>query len=341
MKKVIKFLLGLAVGLVIFYFVIEKTGLTTLKRAKDLFFSFEGLAIIGISSLGVLVDITRWKVILDCHGEKKSFWDLGRIWLVGFFFTYLTPVSTIGGEAARIYLTEKLLNVEWEKNFSTTIIDKILDITFHLLFLIVGLIIFFTYGNFPTFWILFTVLFVIFWLAAVLTIFYSRAISKKSIILWFVDLLGIEKTEVKSTKKGELIFNVEGNVLRFFSPKKLFFWKGVLLGFLKHLLFYAKAFILVYFIAGNFEAIKSLAILGLSYLSMLIPIPAGLGGFEAIAGFGFETLSLSFGNGTVFAMNWRAADLVICLLGFIFGIKIIFQLFKLKTFDFIDRIKEQ
>lgn len=341
MKKIIKFLLGLVVGLVIFYFVIEKAGLETLERAKDLFLSFEGLIIILISALGAFVNIIRWKVILDCHGERRGFWDLSKISLVGFFFTYLTPISMIGGEAARIYLTSKLLNVDWDKNFSTTIIDKILDITFHLIFLIAGLIVFFTYGNFPTFWILFTVLFVIFWLVAVLTIFYSRAISKQSILLWIINLLGREKSEVKSTKNGELIFNIEGNVLRFFSPKKLFFWKGILLGFLKHLFFYTKAFLLIYFLIGNFNTIKSLAVLGLSYLAMMIPIPAGLGGFEAVAGFGFKTLELGFENGTIFAMNWRAANLVICLIGFIFGIKIIFELFRLKTFNLIDKINEE
>jgi uncharacterized protein (TIRG00374 family) len=340
MKKLIKSLLALVVGVVIFYFVVEKTGITSLSRAKNIFFSYKGFFIILVTFLSILVNVYRWKFVLSCHGEEKGFFELFKVWLVSYFFTYITPISLVGGEAVKVYLSRKILNIRWDNSFSTVIIDKVLDITFHILFTVVGLIIFFNYGNFPTFWILFLVLFVIFWLTAILTVFYSRAFSKKSIILWFLNLLNLEKTKVKSTKNGELLFNVEGNVLRFFSPKKLFFWKGVFLGFLKHLFLYLKAALLVFFLVQSFHPLKNIAVQALVNLSVLIPIPVGLGSMEAVISFGFKTLDLGFENGAILAMVWRAANLTICLLSLVFGVKIGLQLFKLKTFNFIDKITE-
>ncbi len=338
MKKVIKSLIALVIGVIIFYFVIDKAGVTSLSRAQNLFFSYKGLAIILVTFLSVIVNVFRWKFLLSCHGEKKGFFELLRVWLVSYFFTYVTPVSLVGGEAVKVYLSKKILKLKWDNNFSTVIIDKVLDITFHILFAVFGLIVFFTFGNFPTFWILFLVLFVVFWLVAILTVFYSRAFGKKSIILWFLNLLNLEKSKVKSTKNGELLFNVEGNVLRFFSPKKLFFWKGIFLGFLKHVISYLKAVLIVFFLVESFYPLKSLAVQALVNLSVLIPIPVGLGSMEAVISFGFKTLDLGFENGAVLAMIWRAANLTICFLGVVFGIKIGFELFKLKIFNFIDRV---
>lgn len=338
MKKLIKFLVALVLGLTIFYAVIRRAGFITLKETAGLFFSLEGLALIGLTLLIWVVGIFRWKTVLGCHGEKKSFRELMGVWAVGYTVDYLTPVSLFGGEALRVYLTGNVLNVDWEKSFSSVIIDKILDGTFHVLFIVTGVIIFLTYGDFPEIWIFWIVILAIFGLVVALTTFYSRAISKKSILLLILGFFGLEKTEVKATKNGEFIFNTEGNVLRFFSPSQSFFWKGVILSLIRHLLFYARAVALIILLVGVYDPVKSIAIQGMSYLSMLLPLPAGLGGLEAISSFAFETMNLGFERGAVFGMTWRALDLVVCLLGVIFGIKIAFTLFKLKTFNFVDRL---
>ena len=338
MKKAVKFLVALVLGTAIFYMIVQRAGLDTLRETVSLFFSIEGLILVGITFLIWMVGILRWKVVLNCQGEDKNFRDLMGVWTVGYTIDYLTPVSLFGGEALRAYLTGNVLNVSWEKSFSSIIIDKILDGTFHLIFLVVGVIVFLRFGGFPEIWIFWAVVLTIFGLAVVLTTFYSRAIGKKSILLLVLSFLGLEKTDVKATKNGEFIFNTEGNVLRFFSPAKSFFWKGVLLSFFRHFLFYIRAIVLIVFIAGSFEPIRSIAIQGMSYLSMLLPLPAGLGGLEAISSFSFETMGLGFERGVVFGMTWRAVDLVVCILGIIFGIKISFKLFQLKAFNFIDKL---
>ncbi len=340
MKKAIKFLVALAIGLFIFFLVIARAGVNTFNEAISLFFSFEGLVVVFLTFLIWAVGVFRWKIILSCQGEKKKFSELMGVWTTGYTIDYITPVSLFGGEALRVYLTGKILNVSWEKSFSSVIIDKILDGTFHILFIVAGVAVFLRFGDFPTIWIFWVVILSILVLVVGLTIFYLRAIGKKSILLLVLGLFGLKKTEVKSTKNGEFIFNTEGNVLRFFSPSQSFFWKGVGLSFLRHSLFYIRALFLVIFLAKVFDPVKSLAVQGLSYLALLLPLPAGLGGLEAISSFGFEVLEFGFETGTVFGMTWRAGDLVICILGLIFGIKIAFKVFELKTFNFIDRLKK-
>ncbi len=338
MKKTIKFLVALGLGSVLFYFVIRRAGLGTVKEASSLFFSSSGLIIVAITLLIALVGVIRWKVVLGCQGEKRKISELLGIWVIGYSIDYLTPVSLFGGEALRVYLTGKTLGINWEKSFSSVIIDKILDGTFHLIFIVAGVAVFLSYGDFPEIWIFWIVVFTVLALTVVLTLFYSRAIGKKSILLLILGLFGLEKAQVKATKNGEFIFNTEGNVMRFFSPRQAFFWKGVLLSFLRHALIYLRAFVLILLLVGTMEPIKAIAVQGLAYLSLLLPLPAGLGGLEAISAFGFETLHFGFEKGTVFGMTWRAADLAICFLGIFFGIKITLKLFKLRIFNFIDKL---
>ncbi len=339
MKKAIKFIIALFLGGAIFVLVLQKAGLDTLSRAFYLFFSLEGLLIVFLTLFIILVGVWRWKMILSCQGVDKKVSELVGIWTIGGSIDYLTPVSLFGGEAIRVYLTGRTLDIEWEKSFSSVIIDKILDGTFHILFIILGLAVFLNFGDFPYVWLFWLVVISIGALSLVLIFFYSRAIGKKSIILFILKFFGLEKTQVKSTKNGEFIFNTEGNVLRFFSPKKLFFWKGIFFSFFRHSLIYLRAFVIIYFLVEVIEPVRVLAGQGLAYLSLLLPLPAGLGGLEAISAYGFDILGFGFETGTVFGMTWRAADLLMVLLALVFGVKIGLTLFKLQIFDFIDRVK--
>lgn len=341
MKKVIKFLVGLSFGFLLFYFIIQKAGKQTLEKAFLIFWSWEGLILIFLTLLIAFVSIARWRLTLSCQGEKKTVDDLSGIWFIGFLVSYLTPVSLLGGEAVRMYLTGKLLNIDWQKGCSSVIIDKLLDVTFHVLFVIVGIVVFLIIGNFPKPGIFWTAIIAILFLGIALAFFYSRAINKKSILLLVLKLLGLKKTEVKATKNGEFIFHTEGNVLRFFSPSQKFFWKGMALSFLRHILVYFRVFLLVFFLVGSIEPIKTLAIQGLAYLSFFLPLPAGLGGLEAIISLGFSALGFNFVAGTIFGITWRGLDLVLCLLGIIVGLKLGFKLFQMRLFNFADKVSKK
>lgn len=337
MKKVIKFLIGLGFGLLLFYWIVDKAGVETLNNAAQLFISWQGLVVIALTFIITFISVWRWKVILSCQGEELGWNELTQVWTASYAVNYLTPFSGYGGEAVRTYLSKNVLDVDWQKGFSSVIIDKILDSTFHLLFILIGLVVFLRWGYFPNNLITWIVIVVLLTLTVVLAVFYSRAIGKKSILLLILKLFGLKKTKVKHTNNGEFIFNTEGDVLRFFSPRKAFFWKGVGISFLRQVGHYLRILVLVIFLV-EFVPIKTFAVQGMGNLSLLLPLPAGLGGLEAVSAFGFQALDLGFENGTTFAMNWRGADLVICLLGVGFGAYLSLRLFKERMINFLNNI---
>mgnify|MGYP000359583357 CR=1 FL=1 len=129
-------------------------------------------------------------------------------------------------------------------------------------------------------------------------------------------------------------------MIRFFSPQKAAFWKSLGLSFLRYFLLFFRVALLIFFLKGGIEIPRTLAVYGLANFALLFPLPAALGSLEAVSAFTFNALGLGAGQGTIFAMTWRAADLFLCLFGLIFGIKLGLNLAEKKLLDFIDRLKK-
>jgi len=51
----------------------------------------------------------KWKVILGSRADRISFWQLMRMYMVGYFFSNLLP-STVGGDVIRSYYSGRLLD---------------------------------------------------------------------------------------------------------------------------------------------------------------------------------------------------------------------------------------
>lgn len=340
MKKILKFVIALSIGLVIFGFVMGRAGWNRLSEAFVLFLSFKGVIIILLTFAIAVISILRWKMILRAQGLDTRAKDLGKLWLVGFAMDYLTPVALFGGEAFRIYLTKKKFNFSWEKSAASVVIDKILDGTLFLMFVIAGILAFLFYGYFPSRMMAWLVALIILGLLGLLLLFYFKAVNRESVLEWFLKLFGIRKEKIKNTKNGKIIFDTEKEVIRFFSPKRKAFWKGLGLSFLRYFLLFLRAALLIFFLKEGVEVPRALAIYGFANLALLFPLPAGLGSLEAASAFSFGTLGLGFATGTIFGMVWRGADLFLCLIGLVFLIKFGAELTEVKILGFIDGLKK-
>lgn len=340
MKKILKFVIALSIGLVIFGFVMGRAGWNRLSEAFVLFLSFKGVIIILLTFAIAAISILRWKMILRAQGLDTRAKDLGKLWLVGFAMDYLTPVALFGGEAFRIYLTKKKFNFSWEKSAASVVIDKILDGTLFLMFVIAGILAFLFYGYFPSRMMAWLVALIILGLLGLLLLFYFKAVNRESVLEWFLKLFGIRKEKIKNTKNGKIIFDTEKEVIRFFSPKRKAFWKGLGLSFLRYFLLFLRAALLIFFLKEGVEVPRALAIYGFANLALLFPLPAGLGSLEAASAFSFGTLGLGFATGTIFGMVWRGADLFLCLIGLVFLIKFGAELTEVKILGFIDGLKK-
>lgn len=320
MKKILKFLISLVIGLVIFLIVMQKVGLGNIKEALLLFFQFEGWVIILLTFVVACIGIFRWKLVLGAQGHRLSFKKLSPLWLVGFSMSYLTPVAFLGGEFFRIFFTtKKIPAVPVKKTVASVVVDRILDATVFFIFLIAGMLAFAFYGSFPTSIMGISIIVVALLLLGLLLFFYFKRFRRESILEWFLKTFKI-KSRFFSDKNG-VFFEAEKEVFHFFSLKHKAFYKALLLTLLRYGLLFLRCAILVLFLVGNIGVFKSLAIYGFANLAGLAPIPATLGALELGEGFAFGVLGLGFGTGTIFSMVWRAADLLLALIGLVFLIK--------------------
>jgi uncharacterized protein (TIRG00374 family) len=313
MKGLIRFFITFFVGILLFYFVIKEAGTKTIFSAISLFSKPEGIAILGVTFLIVLVGAIRWKEILKSEGENVPLFTTMRYLVKGFTVDFLTPFSLFGGEAVRIFLMEKEVGVK--KSAFSALADKIIDVTVHVFFLILGTIIFVFYSTVFHKTLLAYALGTIFFILFLLFIFYGRVLKKKSFVDGVFNFLGVAERYLHENDNGKSVIEVEKKIIDFFSEKKKDFLKGILLSFLRHFLLLFRVFLVIYFITSSLDISNAVVTYGFVILSMFLPLPAALGGLEAILALTFNAMGIGIAYGVVVAIVLRTADLFVCALG--------------------------
>ena len=336
MKKILIFLFSLIVGSIIFGLVMDKIGWKSLVLTLSTFNGLGGFVVILLTFLMALVGILRWHFILKTQGYNLSFWGLTQIWIAGFAISYVTPVALYGGEVFRSYSLKKKYDIPWHKNIASIVVETLLEATFLLQFLVFGLLSFFVLFGFPPQKIGLLIGMTILVLFIVLSFFYFKSYKGESMIKGILGLVGIKKL-----KKGVLLLDVEKEVFRFFRPGKKYIWQGLSLSFLRYFLSFLRCWFLIYFLGGGLNILKSAAILSSVKLSYAIPIPAALGSLEAIQTAIFPLLGLKARMGTAFSLLFRSADMIICVLGIAFLIKLSFNIIKINIIGRIDSLKKK
>jgi len=339
MKNIFKLLIASGIGLLVFLFVMQIVGWGKINEAIVLFSGFKGLIIVLLTFFIAMISCLNWKLILQSQGFNISIKELIKLWLAGFSVSYLTPFTLLGGEALQIYFLNKKFNISWKKSTASVIIRKILSATFFLLFLVTGVLSFCFYGYFPQGTIIWLVFLVIGGLFGSLLFFYFKILKKESILRWLLRFIGIKKERVESHKNGKIIFDTEKEIIKFFSSKSKIFWKSFILAFLRYFLLFFRAGLIIFFLGEGIGALKALSVYGFTNFALIFPFPAGIGSIEAASAFTFNALGMGAGNGTIYAMTLRAADLFLCLLGIVISIKLGLNLAEKKLLNFVDKLK--
>lgn len=100
-----KILISCAFFAVLFSFVQGNELLEMTARIDWLYFTLSFL----LSPVMLAASCLKWKVILGSRARDVSFWQLLRIYTVGYFFSNLLP-STVGGDVIRSYYSGRLLD---------------------------------------------------------------------------------------------------------------------------------------------------------------------------------------------------------------------------------------
>ncbi len=330
MRNAVKFAITLLVGVSLFYFVVKETGIEAIWEGIILFLRPEGLIIIATTFLIVFIGALRWREVIASQGKRVPLLLTIRYLVKGFTVDFLTPFSLFGGEAVRIFLMEKSLGLK--KSATAAAIDKIMDVTMHFFFLVLGIVLFIIHGSEPSGVFLYYAGGVITALFFILFLFYQFALRKKSMIGWVFKIFGFSKNYLADNGNGKMVMEIERGIIRFFSFQRKELLKGMALSFLRHLLLAFRVYIILFFLVGQTELGHAFAVYGLTILSMLLPLPAALGGMEAIMALGFGTLGIGLTAGVAYAVTVRSADLIVCALGIILFIRLSFTSF-LKQFN--------
>ncbi len=336
MKKWVKFFIAFLVGVSLFFFVVKETGVEAIWEAFSLFLGWEGVAILAVTFLSVFVGALRWREVIASEGEKVSLFLTARYLIKGFTVDFLTPFSLVGGETVRIFLLEK--EIGFKKSAFSSITEKIMDVTVHFSFLILGAFLFIVYGFVIHSALLLYAGTAILFIFLLLTLFYGRILRKKSFLGWILGAVGLSKY-LTDSENGKTVKEIEEKIILFFSSKKREFAKGMALSFLRHFLLLLRVSLVIFFITGKADFGVAAIAYALLVLSMLLPIPAALGGMEVFLALGFNVLGLGFAAGVVAAIALRGADLIICSGGIALFIRLSIKSFVQQFNLFLGRFK--
>lgn len=307
MKKAILFILSIILGIALFIAVLNYIGVEDVIKVFDSFSWGVIAVVIGLSLLQISIVIYRWKLIIESQGDKARFVDLLSPKFVGFTVSFLTPGLYVGGEPVRAYLLKKKTGIRLSKGLSSIIVDKILDFTYPLPFLIWALV--YAIIKYDISWEAVGVfVFVLIVLIFLLGVFYIQTYRGKgffsSLAKWF-KLDKFKKLE-KFIKKGQYF---EELVITFFQDKKALFIKGLLLSLLGGIVVFIQFIVVLHSLGITANIVEILVMMVFMILAFLVPVPASIGSFEASQALVFTALGYPGSIGIAFTLILRMAEL--------------------------------
>lgn len=135
-------LVGLAIGLAVLYFLLSREGLAAVVVALMSFGVWPWLGFLFVSLLNFCFFTRRWQVIVNAQLPAKERVGFGRIYfhrLAGYATGYLTPGTQVAGEPVRVAL-HVADGVPAKTATSAAVIDIAFEIMAFVIFVIAGLV---------------------------------------------------------------------------------------------------------------------------------------------------------------------------------------------------------
>ena len=307
MKKAVLFILSIVLGIALFIAVLNYIGI------EDIIGSFESFSwpiiavVVGLTFVQIFIVMLRWKMVLDSQGDKVPLRKLISPKFVGFTVSFLTPGLFVGGEPIRAYLLNKNTGIRLSKSFSSIIVDKILDFTYPLPFLIWALI--YAMWKYDINWeavgvFVLALVFLIF----LLLVFYIQTFRGRgffsSLARWFrLDHFAWSRKMIEKGKYFEKL------IILFFNEKPAFVAKGLFLSFLVGLVIFIQFMVILNALGIEASTIDILIMMVFMILAFLVPVPASIGSFEASQALVFTALGHPASAGVAFTFIIRMAEL--------------------------------
>ena len=307
MKKIFIFLCSLFLGIGLFWLVFRKVGWGEVEKSFFFFEGWQGLIVLALTFLITAVNTIKWRTILKGLGGPLSFKKALSSYLSAFSIRYFMPIMVGAPELFQAQNINQKTGIPFKKSLASVIIDRILEATIFIIFIIFSLLLFFlkigiTLNPFFLFFF-FLLLLLVFSLA----FFYLKSFKGESFLKPLL--------KVFNSRINEKPYEVEQEILFFLKLKNKTFWRVVFLNLFRVAVVWLRAFLLVGFLGKGFLFFPSLIIFSFYFCVSIFPIPAGLGSQDAAHAFIFSLLGIGAGTGTAFVMIIRASELVFAIIG--------------------------
>ena len=312
-------LLGLLLGGGLLYVLIRQTGPQDLLDNLILFGVVPLLGFIGISLLNFCLYTWRWKLILDgmvSLPQRLSFSKLFMHRMSGYAVGYLTPAAQVAGEPIRVALV-KADGVPLQAATSSVVLDLAFEITSFVVYVIAGLALAFAQGLGAGGGLVWPLIFVLA-LLGVLGSFFIFTVSGAGFFHRLLALFGLRRFKVMRHFETWLE-QTELLMTKFFAGQRAKILFIVLLSFVMTAFRAVEVYFITYFFGFTITVRDAFLMSTLPGVSLLLPIPAGLGVFEGSNAAMFALLGIGI-NPVAFTLIVRARDLLFIAIGVIHAV---------------------
>jgi uncharacterized membrane protein YbhN (UPF0104 family) len=311
-RKILLFLIGLAVGLVVFGLISGDIDWASVGESFSSIRWWQLLLLLGLMEGSMVFAALAWKSILE---EKRSlpFFPLLKIFTVGFSLSYLTPMTLVGGEALRAYFLHQKEHLSWKKTIISIILHKLIIFLVLAGVVSIGLGFFFFLGGALSRRLGSLIFLIFLGMAIFLFLLFRHSSNHQSLISSLFLALGLG--QVLEIKQMKTVLAYEKEALRFFRTRRQAFWQAVGFSALEALCYLGQAFFIIAFLSGKWTVIGALISYAFSGLSAFFILPAALGSLEVMEGFAFQSLGLELSLALTFSLIWRGLRLLICFSG--------------------------
>lgn len=186
------------------------------------------IPIVGIWLFVYLLNSLAWQVVLKPHKENISFLDIFSISLSGFAINYITPVINLGGEPYKVLALKEKLGTQ--NAVSSVILYSMLHFLSSFVFWIAAIIlVFYSLPLSPKLQIIFSAGFA----AALLGVWFFYSRHKKGVFVSLIKVvprLPFTKSLVEKLKtKEDSLADIDGQITNFYNKSKKDFYSSLLL----------------------------------------------------------------------------------------------------------------
>jgi uncharacterized protein (TIRG00374 family) len=295
-------------------------------------FSWQKFVIfLAAASLPLIITTYRWSLVLKAHGFRVKFKNLFKYRLVGFGFSYLTPIAELGGAPFRAYLLQKE-GIPFKKGLLTVIIDNFIEVLSMMGVAAFSVMIFISRIGISQKmeWVIgitsFFFVFLVVWL-------FVRLRRGKFIITAALKNLHFKKIQKR-------VARVEKPFIDFFQHNKKTFYKTMALSLLVFGIIIFNLGLLLFLLGHYIGFFNTFLAKIISDVSNFFPLPAALGVAEWGLSSFFSSIAKGKSVGFVFSILFKAKNLFYSFIGIAFFLgwwhkknrwdRLIFKYFKQK-----------